>query len=261
MRWCALLLLPALRLTVAGAQIPATVRIAGIVTDTAGRAIQFANVTALPGGRRIIAGADGRFDLLVDPSVREIEIRRIGFEPRIVRADAWPDSVLRISLAALPAQLARVRVEAAQRIQSLVTRGFYERKDQLEDGINHGFMVTPEEIEQRKGARVTDFLFGHHAIKVVMFQPPWPYDKVRPGLQPQGLNGCRMEIYVDGHRFYRSRWPPDPRIDRFLGDEYINDQIATSNIAAIEVYPRGVGAPPKYQPLNGTCGVILIWTK
>jgi hypothetical protein len=70
-----------------------------------------------------------------------------------------------------------------------------------------------------------------------------------------------MEIYVDGVRFYTTKWPPDPRFDSDHGDQYINDQIPTSTIAAIEVYPRAVGAPPKYQSLNGNCGVILIWTR
>jgi hypothetical protein len=146
----------ALRWDVATAQTPATVRIVGVVTDSAGRAIPFANITALPERRRIVAGEDGRFVMQVDTSVREIEIRRIGFEPKVVRADVWPDTALHISLVALPARLERVRVEAQQLIRSLDLHGFYERQAELEKGINHGFMITPEDIEQRKGARVTD---------------------------------------------------------------------------------------------------------
>ena len=231
----------------AGAQ-NTTVRIAGIVTDSSGRAIQFANIKALPDGNRIVAGRDGRFAIDVDASVRAIEIRRIGFEPRVVNSAVWPDSGLTISLKALPLALERVRVEAEQQIQSLTLHGFYERQAELKSGINHGFMITPEEIEQRKGARVTDFMLGHTAIKVALVKPG--IRGGRRGLQPQGLGGCRMEIYVDGIRFYTTAWPPDPRFERDLGDQYIDDQIPTSTIAAIEVYPRAVGAPPKYQNIK-----------
>ena len=247
--------------SVPSAQISATVRISGIVTDSAGQAIQFANVRTLPDGHRIVAGADGRFEFQVNTSVKEIEIRRIGFEPKVVRAEAWPDSALQISLVALPARLERVRVEAVQGIRSLTIRGFFERQAELEKGINHGFIITPEEIDQRKGARVTDFLYGHMAIKVARVKPPRPYDQnSRTGLQPQGSRGCRMEIYVDGIRFY-TKGPNDPIRPGHIGDMYIDDQISTNTIAGIEVDPRAVDAPPKYQSLNGGCGVILIWTK
>jgi hypothetical protein len=237
------------------------VRVLGTIIDSNGRAIQFANVKALPNGNRVIAGTDGRFSIQVDPSVKAIEIRRIGFEPKVVNSEAWSDSALTISLTALPAKLERVRIEAEQQVRSLTIRGFYERQTELENGINHGFMITPEEIDQRKGARVTDFLLGHPGVKVATVKPPRPYDQnARVGLQPQGSGNCRMEIYVDGIRFY-TKGPKDPLRHGDLGDLYINDQIPTTTIAAMEVYPRAVGAPPKYQTLNGDCGVILIWTK
>jgi len=37
--------------------------------------------------------------------------------------------------------------------------------------------------------------------------------------------------------------------------------VQPNTIAGIEVYARSVTAPPKYQSLNGRCGVMLIWTK
>ena len=243
------------------AQSTARVHISGIVTDSGGRPIPFVNVRALPNGHRIVGGTDGRFAFELETVVKEIEIRRLGFEPKTVKTETWPDSGLQIVLVALPARLEQVRVEAEQRVRSLTIRGVYERQEELEKGINHGFMITPEEIDQRKGARVTDFLLGHPAIKVAMVKPPRPYDQnSRSGLQPQGSGGCRMEIYIDGIRFY-TRGPREPVRLGLTGDLYVNDQIPTNTIAAIEVYPRAVGAPPKYQSLNGDCGVILIWTK
>jgi len=68
-------------------------------------------------------------------------------------------------------------------------------------------------------------------------------------------------VYVDNIRFYTTKWPPDPRTDDMSRYEFIDDLISTNTVAAIEVYPTAVNAPPRYQTLNGNCGVILIWTK
>jgi hypothetical protein len=67
-----------------------------------------------------------------------------------------------------------------------------------------------------------------------------------------------MTIYVDGVRFY-SLSESKNQVDQ--NHIFINDLVSANSIAGIEVYPRSVTAPPKYQSLNGTCGVILIWTK
>lgn len=37
--------------------------------------------------------------------------------------------------------------------------------------------------------------------------------------------------------------------------------VKPSEIAGAELYPHGVGAPPQYQELNGSCGIVLIWTR
>ncbi len=41
----------------------------------------------------------------------------------------------------------------------------------------------------------------------------------------------------------------------------MNGIINPNEVAAIEIYPLGVSMPAMYQHLNGTCGVIAIWTK
>ena len=67
-----------------------------------------------------------------------------------------------------------------------------------------------------------------------------------------------MTIYVDGVRFNSLSQLKNTRGDNHI---FINDLVSANSIAGIEVYPRSVTAPPKYQSLNGTCGVVLIWTK
>ena len=51
--------------------------------------------------------------------------------------------------------------------------------------------------------------------------------------------------------------------DLFVQDDQQRRRVPIqgSHLAAMEIYPRAVNAPPAYQPLNGNCGVVLIWTK
>jgi hypothetical protein len=44
-------------------------------------------------------------------------------------------------------------------------------------------------------------------------------------------------------------------------DERVNELLAPTHVAGIEIYPHAVSAPPEFQSLNGNCGVVLIWTK
>ena len=67
-----------------------------------------------------------------------------------------------------------------------------------------------------------------------------------------GSRDCVMTVYLDNVRITnRLRGPND----------FVNELVPPSNMAAMEIYPRALNAPPQYQPLNGTCGVVLIWTK
>lgn len=237
--------------------VPAQQRvIVGSVVDSSGAPVPYVNVIAAGSQRRIAAGPDGTFRLPLDSSAkREIEFRRIGYHPLTLKLDSWPDSAIRVVMAMATRTLSAITV-AVERSQSLAIRGFYERMNDVGRGINHGFFITPEEIAQRSGARVTDFMGGHPALRVRLVTTGL-FGGGRKGWQIQGLDGCAMQIYIDGVRFYNLSDGTS------LDDNhiFINDLVSSTTIAGIEVYPRSVTAPPKYQSLNGRCGVILIWTK
>jgi hypothetical protein len=66
-----------------------------------------------------------------------------------------------------------------------------------------------------------------------------------------------MTVYLDRVRIVG-------RVGTSLGrstDDFVNEMVVPSSVAAMEVYPRGTGAPPEFQPMNGNCGVVLIWTR
>ena len=229
--------------------------IEGTVVDSTGSAVPYANIIATGSQRRTVAGADGKFRFPLDSSGnRAIDIKRIGFHPRTLVLEPWPDSAIQIVLASATRKLDAVTV-AAERSASLAINGFYQRMSDVDRGINHGFFITPEELEQRKGGRVTDFLQGRNSV-IIRLVSTGQFGRGRKGWQIQGLDGCPMQVYIDGNRFYSLATPT-------LDDNhiFINDMLVGSSIAGIEVYPRSVSAPPKYQSLNGRCGVVLIWTK
>lgn len=231
--------------------------IQGVVVDSSGAPVPYANIIATGSLRRVAADAEGRFRIPMDSSARrELEVKRIGYHPLLVNLDPWPDTAIRVVLAVAARTLSAITV-AVERSQSLAIHGFYERMNDVERGINHGFFVTPEEIENRKGARLTDFVVAMPAIRVTLVKAGGFRDQ-RTGWEIQGIDGCQMTVYVDGVRFHSLSQLKNTRDQNHI---FINDLVTPGSVAGIEVYPRSVTAPPKYQSLNGTCGIVLIWTR
>jgi hypothetical protein len=235
--------------------------IQGVVVDSAGASVAYANIIASGSQRRIAAGADGIFRLPLDSSAkRSIDVRRMGYLPVTIDFDTWPDSAIRVVLAPATRMLSAITI-AAERSQSLAIRGFYERMSEVDRGINFGYFITPEEIERRKGSRPTDLMTGIPSVRVRRVKtgdPQFRRPQDRQGWEVQGQGSCRMEVYIDGVRLVTpTKWRQN--IDE--NHIFLDDLVALNTIAGIEVYPRSVQAPPKYQSMNGLCGVVLIWTK
>jgi carboxypeptidase family protein/TonB-dependent receptor-like protein len=233
----------------------------GVVVDSSGAPVSYANVILSASGRRTAADADGRFRLSIDSSARRsIYVRRIGFQPQTVELDEWPDSAIRVVLTAASRTLSTITI-AAERSQSLAIHGFYERMNDVERGINYGYFITPEDIEQRKGSRPSDLMTGIPGVRVRQVKtgdPRFFKPSDRKGWEVQGPDFCRMEVYIDGVRLVNLGTTKQNLPDSHL---FLDDIVNLTSIAGIEVYPRSVTAPPKYQSLNGLCGVVLIWTR
>jgi hypothetical protein len=85
---------------------------------------------------------------------------------------------------------------------------------------------------------------------------------------------CDMEIYLDGARLITEATRPgqgvttpslQPRPERRLRHgarlEYLDEIVQASTVAGVEIYTHGASVPPQFQSMNGTCGVIVIWTR
>jgi hypothetical protein len=211
-------------------------------------------------------GARGTFALDSLPGgTQTLEVRAVGFTPvqRVVQlvADGPGEVDVQLTERAVALPEVAVRVAATRSLQ--MTR-FFERMRDAEKGINHGYFITPEDMERRKPAHVTQMFDGLGGIQVWR-DPGRPTEaKGMKVYGPQRINiggeRCEMNIYVDAIRVL-------PSLGRATGapgaipDDPIDVLVNSTEVAAMEVYPRAVQAPPQYQSLNGTCGVILIWTK
>lgn len=218
----------------------------GRVVDESGQPLSYANVQ-LNFGRRYLADDSGRFQLPFNTAgSATILVRRIGFEPAEVKLAGMPDTAVRVQLRAIPLALKGVVVTGASAYRSLDVHGFYRRMQDADRGINHGYFITPEDLARRNPAWITQMADGvAPSVRVRLGRPPLK-DVIL------GPMGCRMSVYLDNIRIVGKLGS---------GDDFVNELVMPTHVAAMEIYPRAVMAPPQFQPLNGTCGVVLIWTK
>jgi hypothetical protein len=221
----------------------------GRVVDVSGAPLSYANVQ-LNFSDRFMADDSGRFQLPMPAGSATLIVRRIGFEPGELRLLAMPDTSIRIVLQPIPVQLKGVTVTGASPFRSLDIHNFYSRMKEYERGAGRGYFITPEDIEKRRPAWITQMAEGLPSIRVcaaasITCRSGPPLSEVI-----LGRNGCKMTVYVDNIRVIGGR-----------NDEPLNMVISAGMVAAMEVYPTALNAPPQFQSTNGTCGVVLIWTK
>ncbi len=249
----------------AGAQnpAPAAIRVvSGVTTDSAGHPLAHATlwIGAAPRG---VSNDSGGFRLTIPGKAVTLDVRRLGYRPAQAPLPAGGDTVLTIALAPIATRLTAVQVTAPP-TRSLELHGFYERMADHDKWGGSGQFVTPEEIEWRRVGRVTQLLENRHGIVVRRVGDCTVTSRCWVALGP---TDCIMTVYLNGQRqlpeggaglqgFVPSNATPTPK-----SVPWMDDVVSTNEIAGIEIYQRAVQAPPQYQMLNGTCGVILIWTK
>jgi hypothetical protein len=249
----------------------------GRVTDTEGAPLSYASVQ-VNGGRRFIADDSGRFTMPSPTGRFSLLVRRIGFSPEELKIDAAPDTVIRVRMTAFATALPEQRITGRAAFVSLDLHGFYRRMRDAERGVNHGYFMTPEDFESRKPNLITQMAEATPAVFIARDPSGNPRKYVLMGApcKPRETPGgppdktCVLaigSISTPGARLYRCVMTVYLDRVRIVGnpgnstDDFINDIVVPSSVAAMEVYPRGVGAPPEFQPMNGNCGVVLLWTK
>jgi hypothetical protein len=253
---------PTLRLAAAGSE---TRMIRGVVTDSANRPIPRVNVTAFELGTT--TDDSGGFRLrLPTHNAAVIELRRLGFAPARFGFRAGDDTTIAVTMLPNVQQLEALEVKA-NAPTSAKLRGFEERLARRARGITFGTFITADQIEQRSPAQITQMFFEIPYIKVIKVHPTFERYALF-GFSRTITNGpsaCPATVFIDGVRALEGGdvIGKDPNTGRPMREQgvAVNDLVSPASIAGIEVYRNGLDAPPQFQATNGTCAVVLIWTK
>ena len=228
--------------------------VSGVVADSGGRPIAY---VSLDGGAkyRAITNAVGEFSFSAPTNAGfEINVRRIGFLPTKVRVEPGADTTLKVTIQQLAVLMTTQVVRAQQQIRGLELRGFYDRMLESQRGALTGVFVLPEEIEMRNPQRVTQLLEARQGVQV---RRVGSCNIIATCYRVMGQGGCPATVFLDGQRLNRLA----DASQNAAGAPAVDELIPVSSVSAVEVYPRGAMAPPKYQALGGTCAIVLIWTK
>jgi len=215
----------------------------GLVVDTVGLPVPFAQVAVL--GNRAITAADdsGRFQLRNLPSGKlVIQVRRVGFEPVYFDLELPPAMIVAVRVKMVPAASTLNTVEIDDIREPLRRVGFYQRM-----AAGNGHFVSPEMIESMRPVRATD---AFRSIPNLVIDRRGNKNRI----MTSNLR-CEYAIVIDkisvGEAGSRVRTTsPD-------------DLLTASDLYAIEVYPRNRGLPLQFLGMSAGdgCGTIVIWTK
>lgn len=272
--------------TIIGALLSLAVTQAASAQQVRGRLLDVDSRSPIPAGivmlhtadsnvvMRAVSAADGRWTLVAArPGVYYVSVRRLGYQPWVsgtMQLDAGAELDSEVHLRVLAVQLDPVRARAVATRQQLEYSGFFERQQG-----NFGHFVTPEAIERRQAARITDLLTLIPGVQLVA-GGSGSVGPAQIGLRGSSLTDgalCRPRVFVDGLMYSRGdsrrvrgresnateREDLEQRMDQALS---LDDIGHPSTIAGIEVYRSATQVPVQFggTSIETLCGVIVIWT-
>jgi hypothetical protein len=269
-----LLALACLILSAPGSAVAQRAVVQGRVLDLGGHPVPRVNVVVSRVGR-FVTDDSGAFQIRHPGGQTTLELRRLGYHPSVVSLVVAGDTTFEVRMAPLPVELAAKQVTAGAS-DGLTRRGFYDRIRDADRGLITGYYITPEDIEARKPFRTSQMIEGVPGVKMLATGGG--------NVTPVGRNDCLMTVYVDGVRVQLTvdktgrdeasrTGSPGMSMQRLReGNPYthsakvtpggtLDELIGISSVAGIEIYPRGTRAPAMFQLLNGTCGIIALWTR
>jgi hypothetical protein len=213
----------------------------GTIADQDGNIIGAADIELIERdsiARRVRVDDGGRFTLsgLASPHV-VLRVRRVGFQPATVSIDITAPSHTTTVLVKLqpavntldPMHIAGSPPEEL----SPFLQAFHDR----EAHNRFGHYVDEQALDKLRPEHASDALRGIAGVSVT------------PGHRLGNevlVRGCAPLVWVNGLRAINAQ---------------IDDVVAGSDVAALEVYNSFAGVPAQYLDRTATCGTILVWLK
>ena len=255
-------------------------RVRGRLLDAENRPLASGTVTLVAEDgsvvRTAVSDVDGRWQLDAPRAgTYSVAVRRLGYRPGrspAVELRAGTEWRPEFRLEAAPVTLDRVTAYAAAVRRNLELNGFFERQRG-----NFGHFVTPEAIDHRQAARISDLLTPIPGVQL-MVSGSGNVGPAQISLRGSSVTDaalCRPRVFVDGLMYARGDSRPvrlresgateramdiEQRMDQALN---IDDIGHPSTIAAIEVYRSASQVPVQFggSSVETLCGVIVIWTR
>jgi len=189
-----------------------------------------------------VTGPDGRFELRpLSTGTMHLEASHLGYADWTtadfdLTADSDLDVVISLQFAPIP--LEGVDVRARRRFSTRKLEGFERR---MEDRAFGGYFLTEEDIAHRPLSPPSHLVLQAPGVTVAGGGGPFDHSQIIAGT-------CLATIYVDGVRIDQQTTSVDEILD-------------VNRIAGVEIYPRGMSAPPQYQDALSSCGTVVYWTK
>lgn len=237
--------------------------LSGTVLDSRDRPIAAVNF-AVVGGMSAISDDSGRFRLEISHHDRVVfDVRRLGFMPSRIALGGGGDTNLLVLLLPNVQQMAGVEVTGIAKKPSALA-GFEERMLARRRAAGSGYFITAKDIESRPATRTTQVVENVPSILVRRTSGD------RFGIYGRGVGGaeCPATLWLDGVRVGGGSQPTRDRRGRLVNagetteiDEYVDP----AEIAGVEVYSRGMLAPPQFLPPGdraaASCAIVVFWTK
>lgn len=221
----------------AGTARAQTVKLTGIVMDEHGVYVPNVDLSLQRGNRTEAtarSGDGGQFEFSnVAPGTVTIVARRLGYSERQLGVEVKrtpSQQSVQIDLETVPADLDKVVVEDSPgRLQEFIEH----RK-----ASKFGYFYDQNQIHTKNPRYLSE-----------MFRtiPGARLEAVAGGGNKLLLRGCKPKIWLDGVQAQYAE---------------IDEVIAPSEIAGLEIYPSWAGIPAQYMDReNRACGVVIIWSR
>ena len=237
--------------------------IRGTVVDGRERPVASVAIAAV-GGASAVTDDSGRFRLDISHRNRLVfDVRRVGFMPSRIALEPGGDTSFSVLLLPSTQRLEGVEVTSIGG-KAPTLAGFEERMAARQRAAGSGYFITAKDIESRPATRTSQVVENVPSIRVRRTSGD------RYGIFGRGVGGgeCPATLWLDGVRIGGGSQAMRDRRGRLVTpgetteiDEYVDP----AEIAGVEVYSRGMLAPPQFVPPGdrtaASCAIVVFWTK